>query len=500
MQKKNQNKLLSAQEEAELEACKALLDRLSKSPELCSAPQSPYEQVAQKASLLMRRLKAARKKENRQRDQELSEQTQIRQLRTEKEHGTYLSQAEEQTKNALGITKTLAQTKKCYICKQGYQTLDDFYDSLCPQCAEFNQQKRTQTADLSDRTALVTGGRIKIGFQIALKLLRAGANVLVTSRFPMDTAKRYSRESDFNDWSRRLRIYSADFRFLPAVVEMAEQVKQENNELNILINNAAQTVRRPPEYFEHLLNAERELSSTLPKPALNSIRSFSGQPLLNQKTETNTSVSVQDSPKNESLHIAAMMSQLRLIESDGQHGRELFPTGQLDFDGQQIDKRPVNSWVMELSDVSFAELLEVHAVNSLASYSLIKHLQLLLLASKKPDRYIVNVSAVEGQFDVASKTGFHPHTNMAKAGMNMVTKTCGDRFAEQGIYMTSVDTGWVTNEFPFDKTRMMRESGFEPPLDEIDGAARVLDPVFVGVGEQNFFSGVFLKDYQVANW
>ena len=486
-------------EKLELESCLALLDQLCQQPELCLAPDSPYAELVAKVSLLQRRLKATRKKENRLRDQELAENTGIRQMRTEKEHGTYLNQ-----ENSPEVTdaqpEELDRARKCYICKQSFRQLHHFYDSLCPECAQFNWAKRNQTADLQGRTALVTGGRIKIGFQIALKLLRAGANVVVTSRFPRDTAKRYERESDFADWSDRLKIYSADFRFLPAVAQMAQLI-QSNHDLNILINNAAQTVRRPPEYYEHLLTSELQLENQLPAAALKMIESAAKVDPAAAITSRSdiTAAQATDKGANTPLHIAPLMSQLRLVESDGRHGQELFPTGQLDYDGQQIDKRPVNSWVMDLDDVSFAELLEVHAVNSLAGYTLIKHLLPTLSSSSYGDRYIVNVSAVEGQFD-ARKTGFHPHTNMAKAGMNMVTKTCGQRFAERGIYITSVDTGWVTNEFPFQKTQQMRTDGFEPPLDEIDGAARVLAPVFEGVADGKQLQGVFLKDYQVANW
>ena len=486
----------------ELENCLVLLEQLCQQPELCLAPDSPYAELVAKISLLQRRLKATRKKENRLRDHELAENTGIRKMRTEKEHGTYLNQ-DHSTQATDVRSEELDRPRKCYICKQSFGHLHHFYDSLCPGCAQVNWDKRNQTADLQGRTALVTGGRIKIGFQIALKLLRAGANVVVTSRFPRDTAKRYQRESDFADWHDRLKIYSADFRFLPAVAEMAQQI-QSNHDLNILINNAAQTVRRPPEYYEHLLTSELQLENQLPATALKMIESaakVAPAVATTSQSDITTVLTTNKGPivPNAPLHIAPLMSQLRLVESDGRHGQELFPTGQLDYDGQQIDKRPVNSWVMDLDDVSFAELLEVHAVNSLAGYTLIKHLLPTLSSDSHDDRYIVNVSAVEGQFD-ASKTGFHPHTNMAKAGMNMVTKTCGQRFAQRGIYITSVDTGWVTNEFPFQKTQQMRTAGFEPPLDEIDGAARVLAPVFEGVADGKRLQGVFLKDYQVANW
>lgn len=488
--------MTSENESTDLEAAIRLLDSLNANPEECFAPDSPYTELVRKVSLLSRRLKSTRKRHERSRDQEAAERTSIRQKRTEKEKGTYLSDSECQNESAVG----LASARNCYICKTSFQTLHEFYDALCPNCAQFNFDKRSQSADLLGRTALVTGGRIKIGFQIALKLLRAGAKVIVTSRFAVDTADRYARESDFEQWAERLCIYSADFRFLPAVTKMADQIAAENGRLNILINNASQTVRRPPEYYRHLFESQNRLAKSLPKLAMRRIHA-EPNPLMNATMNSaKADLLSETSSTPDAHHIATMMSQVCLLAEDGQYPSELFPQGQLDFDGQQIDRRALNSWIMELGQVPLPELLEVHAVNSLASFILIQRFKPLLLASPHPDRYVVNVSAVEGQFGIPNKTGFHPHTNMAKAAMNMVTRTCGERFAEQGVYMSSVDTGWVTNEFPYPKTQAMKDQGFEPPLDEIDGAARVCDPVFSGVNENRFQFGTFLKDYRPANW
>ena len=202
----------------------------------------------------------------------------------------------------------------------------------------------------------------------------------------------------------------------------------------------------------HLIGSEKTLDSTLSSRALDLIKiDTANQNLLIDDSDLveQTGDYVCRTTGSKPVHIAAMMSQVRLLDDDGRHGNELFPAGAVDTDGQQIDKREKNSWVMELADVPFAELLEVHAVNSLASFMLINRLQPLLLASPNADRYVVNVSAVEGQFGRASKTGFHPHTNMAKAGMNMVTKTCGPRFAKSGIYISSVDTGWGDQRVSF---------------------------------------------------
>ncbi len=474
---------------SQLEQCAATLKRLAQSPEDCLGARSAEKEVAEAAALLLRRIKAAHKREGRQRDQHVVAQAPIRTKRTQKEYGRY--------PDSDGVVSdrrptTLDRRRFCYVCKRPYQQLHSFYDALCLDCGHKNYSKRVQTADLSGRTFVITGGRIKIGFQIALRLLRAGSQVLATSRFPNDAAYRYSMEPDSDDWIGRLQIHSADFRSLPSVERMCEAIALESPAIDGLINNAAQTVRRPPQYFRHLIEREQELKRNLPESASRTVAAaYQSRMTKSQAAHLVTS---------EKIISPALMSQIPMLASDALFDSHAFPSGEFDADGQQIDARDANSWTMPLSSVSVAELLEVHAVNSLVPFRLIQHLEPLMLASSRPDRYIVNVSAMEGQLNATVKSHRHPHTNMAKAGMNMVTRTCAEDFATRGIYINSVDTGWVTNEFPLARTAEMRDEGFEPPLDEIDGAARVLDPVFQGAAGGNYLFGKFLKDYREVPW
>lgn len=361
----------------------------------------------------------------------------------------------------------------CYICKESYREVHSFYHLLCPECAEFNYKKRSLRADLTGRVALITGGRIKIGYQLGLRLLQDGARVIITTRFPQDAARRYSLEPDFNEWSDRLQIHGLDLRDLKSLEGFIEYLLARESALDILINNACQTVKRPLEFYKHLL-AQEELSS-----AVKALIPVDGD-IQTALLETRSNY------QSELLHSSQMY----------------FPVQTFDRDGQQLDLRPVNSWALKLDAVSTPELLEVQLINAIAPFSLNSRLKPLLMQSRFSRRYIINVSAMEGQFNRQHKTTAHPHTNMAKAALNMMTRTSGADYAEANIFMNSVDTGWITNENPYPKSqRMEQEQDFYPPLDVIDGMARIYDPIATGVNSPEIpLFGHFLKDYFPYPW
>jgi NAD(P)-dependent dehydrogenase (short-subunit alcohol dehydrogenase family) len=342
--------------------------------------------------------------------------------------------------------RILRGARRCYVCKEHYRELDADYHMLCPLCAKENRDRRDARCDLSGRRAVVTGGRVKIGFHTALKLLRDGAEVLVTTRFPDDAARRYDAQPDIARWRDRLWIHGVDFIDLRAVLGLVGTIRERWGQLDILVNNAAQTIQRPPEYYRELLAGERR-PTTVDTTALAS----------------------------------------------------LFPVGLRDETGEQLDLRASNSWTMRIGEVTPREWLETHVINAFVPFLLSGQLRPLLTAAPRPDRYVVQVSAMEGSFSRAAKTERHPHTNMAKASLNMLTRTVAAEYAADGIYMTSVDTGWVTDERPHPSKQAERAAGFRPPLDVIDGAARVYDPIVRGVaGDRRF--GVFLKDYREVPW
>jgi NAD(P)-dependent dehydrogenase (short-subunit alcohol dehydrogenase family) len=378
----------------------------------------------------------------------------------------------------------------CYVCKADYHELHHFYDQMCPACAELNWSKREATADLRGRVALVTGARVKIGYQAAVKLLRAGAEVIVATRFPRDAARRFAREADAIEWTHRLHVYGIDLRHTPSVEALCTHLGATLGRLDALINNACQTVRRPAGWYDHVVDAEREPVSALERNFLDRDRALRGE-LAPGDTDL----------VRGGLWRSAVLAQVPLLAEDLERGGHLYPVGRLDQDLQQVDLREFNSWRMTLADVPTAELLEVHLVNAVAPFVLNARLRPLLAAVPTRDAHVVNVSAMEGQFYRRWKTDKHPHTNMAKAALNMMTRTSAADYVRDGIHMNSVDTGWVTDEDPHELARRKTDMhDFHPPLDIVDGAARIVDPVFDGVSTGKHLWGLFLKDYKPAPW
>lgn len=467
---------------------------------------SPLRHEVQAFSKELRRQKLQQRQA---RDRAIREAVQIRQVRKEAvfKAPSMLPSGERRE------GPTLEKPRHCYVCKGEYRTLHHFYDAMCVPCGDFNYAKRFQTANLTGQVALITGARLKIGQQAALMLLRAGARVIVTTRFPHDAAVRYAKEPDFSEWGHRLEVHGLDLRHSPSVELFARWLARRLPRLDHLINNAAQTVRRPVGFFSHLIPAEEAPFSSLPEGAQQVLQSR--MECLHALGFTAPTLGPGTSPADvtglERWHAShgagagvaasARLSQVRYTYEDASYGMDVFPEGKLDADLQQVDLRQMNSWRMTLDEVSTPELLEVQLINAVAPFILAGRLRELMARSPAEGKQVVNVSAMEGSFSRGTKTDKHPHTNMAKAALNMMTLTSAPDYAKEGLYMNAVDTGWVTDEDPaHHASRKKDDLGFQPPLDIVDGAARVIDPVFATANGEEPVWGKFLKDFKATSW
>ncbi|TLS43644.1 SDR family NAD(P)-dependent oxidoreductase [Streptomyces montanus] len=392
------------------------------------------------------------------------------------------------------IAGILQRPRSCYICKTRYVEVDYFYHQLCQKCAAENRARRDARADLTGKRALLTGGRAKIGMYIALRLLRDGAHTTITTRFPNDAIRRFKAMPDSADWIHRLKIVGIDLRDPAQVVALADSVAAAGP-LDILINNAAQTVRRSPEAYSELLAAE---SGPLPAgelPPAEVIGTFGSGAVAALPVAGGGALTAQD------------VTDLALVSGSASLERIAAGTA-IDAGGLVPDLHDTNSWIQSVDEVTPVELLEVQLCNSTAPFILISRLRAAMSAAGAGAgtgagarrTYIVNVSAMEGVFSRGYKGAGHPHTNMAKAALNMLTRTSAqEMFEKDRILMTAVDTGWITDERPHPDKVRLADAGFHAPLDLIDGAARVYDPIVRGEQGEDLY-GVFLKDYAPGKW
>lgn len=401
----------------------------------------------------------------------------------------------------------LETPRNCYVCKTAFTKMHHFYDAMCTDCGDFNYAKRFQTANVKGQIAVITGSRLKIGYHITLMLLRGGATVIATTRFPVDSAIRFAKEADFMEWGHRLKIHGLDLRHIPSVEIFCNFIEQKYGRLDILINNAAQTVRRPAGFYTHLMENEERPVASLPKQVQDLLVDHTDC-LQELKVLTSGASSNQNMPvtwhgpePGIGLRASAKLSQIPYSFDNTLVANEVFPEGQLDADLQQVDLRKTNSWRLKLGEIETTEMIEVQLVNAVAPFVLCNRLADVMKKDHTGQKHIINVSAMEGKFYHGYKDARHPHTNMAKAALNMLTHTAAGELAKQGIFMNAVDTGWVTDEDPAEMAkRKQEEEDFQPPLDIVDGAARVMDPLFDGINTGKHWCGKFLKDYVPISW
>lgn len=434
----------------------------------------------------------------------------------------------------------------CNVCKSEYLNRHPFYHQLCPRCGDFNYMKRLSSANLTGYVCLVTGGRVRIGYQIVLKLLRAGATVITTTRWVYDAANRYSQEADFESFRDRLQIHFLELSDIPAVESYCDYLLKNYVRIHVLINNAAQTITRP-EYWHSKMNLlERHSLLVLPSRVAKDLlfNGWNREAMPNMANDVSRYLALSNGNGDSGLLPDATSSTDAEISADKSCGSEEIvvlsrrsaASNQwmtYDESGQPLDSAGSNSWSRRLHDVSATEVAETMAVNSISPFLLTSKLKSILspvdasqgtsssggddgLAGGEEDGqrnsgdgtgvmgHVINVTSLEGKFNVGKKSTGHPHTNMGKAALNMLTLTSARDYLHSGIFMNAVDTGWVTDMAPgsIGNRSKMHETFVGPPLDETDGAARVVDPVFayVNSGGKERLSGNFLKDYMKASW
>ncbi|MBO9522744.1 MAG: SDR family NAD(P)-dependent oxidoreductase [Nocardioidaceae bacterium] len=400
----------------------------------------------------------------------------------------------------------LITPRGCYICKEDFTLVDAFYHWLCPRCAAFSHTKRDQRTDLTGRRALLTGGRAKIGMYIALRLLRDGAHLTITTRFPKDAVRRFAAMEDSGEWLHRLKVVGIDLRDPTQVIALTDDVAAAGP-LDILINNACQTVRRTPGAYSNLVEME-----SAPLPVLDALpemvtfdRISEAHPAAISGALSSLPVAHHDGESAEhalAAHNAASLTALALKAGHASLEAHLAGTA-VDAGGLLPDVQTNNSWTQVVDEVDPLELLEVQFCNSIAPFLLISRLRPAMRAAVQNGArraYVVNVSAMEGQFSRKYKGPGHPHTNMAKAALNMLTRTsAGEMFETDRILMTAVDTGWITDERPHHEKLRIAAEGWHAPLDLVDGAARVYDPIVLGEAGEDLY-GCFVKDYKPSPW
>ncbi|HWL02165.1 MAG TPA: SDR family NAD(P)-dependent oxidoreductase, partial [Microbacteriaceae bacterium] len=283
---------------------------------------------------------------------------------------------------ALPTAGVLLKARACYICKQDYTLVDAFYHQLCPSCAAMSHAKREARTDLVGKRALLTGGRAKIGMYIALRLLRDGAHTTITTRFPRDAVRRFTSLPDSPEWIDRLRIVGIDLRDPAQVIALAESVAAQGP-LDILINNAAQTVRRSPGAYQPLVDAEL---APLPEGRLPELQTFGH---TNDPHPQALARSVDAHPILAAAAARAEeLTQQALAPGSSSLERHAAGTA-IDAGGLVPDLADVNSWTQSVEDVDPLELLEVQLANETAPFILISKLRAALAASPARRSYIV---------------------------------------------------------------------------------------------------------------
>lgn len=340
--------------------------------------------------------------------------------------------------------------RKCLICKE--RNID--YYGICPACKIMNENVKNTHIDLSGYTVVVTGARVRIGYVTSLRLLREGANVIGITRFPHIALENYKKELDYPQFKDRLKLIGFDLMQIHLLDNLIAKIESYcPNGLDILINNSAQTIRKAPEYYLKRIEMENRLQL--------------------ETTQESSKSLVAITPLTKEL-----LTQCVAVPN--------------------VELNDYNSWVAKPEDIHPKEMLEVQLINVTAPFFLSTKLKDLMLKSKNLNKFIINVSSVEGRFNQNIKLSRHIHTNMAKASLNMMTHSLANDYSKDRIFVYSCDPGWVTSQFPTD---FENNKNFKPYLTLEDGACRLCYPIYLHLNDINIKdSGSQYKDYKIIDF
>lgn len=364
-------------------------------------------------------------------------------------------------------------TKYCYICKSN-KTATHFenYHRLCYKCGGYNYFMRNLKADLSNVRAYVSGCRHTIGYFTCLQLLRMGAFVVGSSRFIDLAAYNYQQEPDYAEFKDRLVLVECDFLKTDQVNELIEYLKTQD--INVYINNAFQTIRQSPTYYDKIKLLQSTIRNTITNVETNNdgrtdvIANVTTNNELMATTTTvinctNTSIIPQFAP--------SMLQSNDIVINEHRNLQEV------EYE---------TSWTQRLHETDPCEIIEGTIINQIIPTLLIKTMLTIMKPSSSNPCFIINVTSTEGNHH----TALHNVTGSHKVAMDNLVKNLYYEH-RQNMYTFNVDPGFVTGVF----------QSTHKPLSSLDGAQRVLHPIIQHYRKNPLdLKGYWLKDYEPKFW